>query len=969
MSDRDLRDVERLQRLNSLLDEGLSLAPEARARWLDTLAPAYSDLAPTLRNMLAARAIETRTFLAQPVAVKELISRNRLDLDDQVGATIGPYRLIKIVGRGGMGTVWLAERSDGVMARQVALKLPSQVSSPGLVERMRRERDILASLEHPSIARLYDAGASEDGRPYMALEYVEGKPIDKYCAERSTSVRQTLRLFQLVAEAVAFAHARLVVHRDLKPGNILVTTDGAVRLLDFGVAKLLRGEDDDVDTMGFDRADKLTRITGTALTLDYASPEQIRGERITVACDVYSMGVILYELLTGSRPHKPKQNTPGAMLDAIQDHEAPFVSHVAHRQIARGMRGDLDAILAKALKKLPADRYSSVEAFSADIRRLLLGEPVHAQKDSAWYRTRKFLTRHAGGVTAGFAVVFAIVAGAGIAVWQAQVARGEAARADQVKTFVVSLFGSAEPRTGAGGVVTAADLLSSAAARIDAELGDQPDIAAELGGLVGVAFTELGEEEKGKQALLTAIRIGEAALGKRHPITVNAKLVYANAVSQSDAKLGLELLEAALPDAIAALPGSAADVVWALRNKATLEARIDKARALASLKESIRIGEKHLGLYDRQTITSLGQLSNLQQFFGDFSDQLVSATVAVERARKVFGGKRPELTLTAVERWYGDALGANERAAESVEVLRQVLVDQQKLDGTDTRRVVFAKFALARGLIRAGSPVDALPLSEAARQFELGNSPQGVNSRLSANLNQLTTILGFLRRPDAALVYANEADAIAKQTTESPQHARTRRINRAYMHAQLGDDAGAAAALDNLPPDIATATVRAFSARLHGRSNGALISLSAHLPLREQELKVLSPIEQSAFLAELGIAYLESGHQEAAKVLAACLDRLDRIQVARSVVSSDCQIGNARLWIEVGRTAEAESLLNALVLSWAQANPGSVWHGEALYWLSKAQTRNGNEPDATRNLVLARRMLEKSNLPALRRLQ
>ncbi len=275
----------------------------------------------------------------------------------QAGMLVGPYRLLREIGTGGMGAVWLAERADGMLKRRVALKLPRLAwDIPGLAGRMERERDILAELEHQNIARLYDAGVDAQGRPYLAMEYVEGRPLDVYCREHGLGVQERLGLFLQVARAVAHAHARLVVHRDLKPTNILVTSDGSVRLLDFGIAKLLEGE------VGRESANEslLTQLGGRALTPDYASPEQIRGQAITVAVDIYSLGVVLYELLTGERPYKVAS---AAMLeDAVVRLEAPLASSVAHDKArARELRGDLDTIVAKALKKssAPAGRSRS----------------------------------------------------------------------------------------------------------------------------------------------------------------------------------------------------------------------------------------------------------------------------------------------------------------------------------------------------------------------------------------------------------------------------------------------------------------------------------------------------------------------------------------------------------------------------------------------------------------------------------
>ena len=336
---------------------------------------------------------------------------------DQPGDTIGTYRLLRELGSGGMGVVWLAERSDGLVKRPVALKLPHQVwQRAGLAERMAREREILATLTHPNIARLYDAGLTAEHRPFLAIEYVEGHPIDTYCRDRRLDSGARVRLFVQVANAVAYAHAKLVVHRDLKPANILVDADGQVRLLDFGIAKLLDQHQA--------RETALTELSGRPLTLDYASPEQIRGEPLTIGSDVYSLGVVLYELLSGARPYKLKRDSRGALEDAILEADPPLPSAVAEPGSRRSLRGDLDTIVLKALRKRPEERYATVHALVDDLERYLEGRPVLARSDGLWYRVRKFTARNAIAVGAAGAVLAAVVVGASVAAWQARVARG-----------------------------------------------------------------------------------------------------------------------------------------------------------------------------------------------------------------------------------------------------------------------------------------------------------------------------------------------------------------------------------------------------------------------------------------------------------------------------------------------------------------------------------------------------------------
>ena len=359
------------ERLSALLDEALAHPPGRRETWLAELASRDPQVADQLGELLesasAAQAeglLETRDVIERRLAVAGT-------RESWVDKAIGPYRVIAPLGQGGMGSVWLAERADGLFSRRVALKLVHRTLEAAATERFARERQILAGLDHPHIARLLDAGFTEDGQPYLALEYVEGQPLTAYCDARALGLRGRIELFLQVIGAVQFAHANLVVHRDLKPANILVTADGQVRLLDFGIAKLLaEGHTDD---------SALTQAAGRAFTPDYASPEQILGAPVTTSSDIYALGVVLYELLCGRRPYQLKRDSRGALEDAIltadplKPSQVPIPEVVARarsasaRKLHRELAGDLDTILLKALKKKPAKRYRTADALGSDL--------------------------------------------------------------------------------------------------------------------------------------------------------------------------------------------------------------------------------------------------------------------------------------------------------------------------------------------------------------------------------------------------------------------------------------------------------------------------------------------------------------------------------------------------------------------------------------------------------------------------
>lgn len=488
--------------LSALLDQALALPAAERPAWLAALPPEQAAHRFVLQQLLDAQAqVETDDFLAAlpalPVPDAALPGLAAGELAP--GQQVGPWRLLAPIGSGGMGTVWRAERADGGLERSVALKLPRLGWDSSLAERLNRERRILDGLAHAHIARLYDAGVDILGRPWLAMEYVEGERIDHWCQARHTPLRARVALLLQVADAMAHAHARLVVHRDLKPANILVTAEGQVSLLDFGIAKLLDGEQT--------HATALTELSGRALTLDYASPEQIRGEPQGTASDIYSMAVVAFEVLAGVRPYRLKRGSAAELEEAIASAEAPLASSVATEPALRkALRGDLDAILNRGLKKSPAERYPTMEAFAQDLRRWLGGEPVQARPDRLAYRTAKFVGRHRLPVAAGVAVVVALVLGASVALWQAgeareqaKLARAEAASAKAVQNFLQSVF-----LTSSGNQLDASkarqtpaqELLDRGAERIDKELADVPEARLNLYGTLGNMYTEFALYDK-----------------------------------------------------------------------------------------------------------------------------------------------------------------------------------------------------------------------------------------------------------------------------------------------------------------------------------------------------------------------------------------------------------------------------------------------------------------------------------------
>ncbi len=508
----------RWPRFSALLDDALALPPGQRATWLAALPAADADLHDGLRRVLAADTRPDDAFLQRPRARlaagrdgahggegnegtnHRLSDDNTLADGDgpplHAGQRIGPWQLEAEIGRGGMGVVWRARRADGAYQREVALKLPHAHLLAGAVQqRFRRERDILASLAHPHIARLYDAGLTADGQPWLALELVRGLPITQWARQQRLPLAARLALFDQVLAAVAHAHARLVAHRDLKPANVLVDEQGAVRLLDFGIAKLLH-DDDDADADA-----PLTRAGQRIATPAYAAPEQLAGGTVSVATDVYALGLMLFELLAGQPPFGAQRPPPEAdppLPSTRADAAQAAAAGLALPTLRRALAGDLDAIVSRALQYVPLDRYASVAALAADLDRHRRGLPIDARRLTPLHRAAKFVRRHRSAVALASLLGASIAVGVGGVAWQAQRAEAQARRAAAVTDFLLGVFKASDPRIASDtprGQISAKALLDASAGRIEARFADDPALQIELLRTVATLYRELGESE------------------------------------------------------------------------------------------------------------------------------------------------------------------------------------------------------------------------------------------------------------------------------------------------------------------------------------------------------------------------------------------------------------------------------------------------------------------------------------------
>ncbi len=497
------------EELSPQLDSLLDIQPADREAWLDALEATNPRISAALRLLLAETAsAEAAGFMGGPSIAASPV---RASLE---GLRVGAYTIERLIGRGGMGEVWLAARTDERYQGKCAIKfLDAAFGSARLARRFQQEGQLLSRLTHPNIARLIDAGATEQGLAYLALEYIDGKRIDDYCEH--LSIDACVRLFAQVAAAVAHAHTQLIVHRDLKPSNVLVTKEGQVKLLDFGIAKLLGP-----DASGAEA--EHTRLEDAALTPEYAAPEQLVGEPASTATDVYQLGMLLYVLLTGRHPLPLQTNRWERMRVALQS-TVPLASQTATGPDRKALRGDLDAILAMALRRVPAERYPTAQAFREDLLHYLAREPVHARRGAGWYRMRKFVDRHRIEVAVSalavvglcVALAYALMQGREAAI-QRDATRRELARATASNDFMTFLFSAAAPGDEK---LSSAELMQQASRLIDLQFANNDELRADLLVTLGTQYMQTQQwmeaETHFGRALEMANRVGDPALSAR----------------------------------------------------------------------------------------------------------------------------------------------------------------------------------------------------------------------------------------------------------------------------------------------------------------------------------------------------------------------------------------------------------------------------------------------------------------------
>jgi serine/threonine-protein kinase len=925
-----------LKEVLALLQTGLELPADQREAWLAALDSSKTRLKPTLSALLQKHAEhETDDFLkdlarytsgaGQPGA--EEAGAATVAAAPAAGGVVGPYRLISPIGEGGMSSVWLAERTDGVLRRKVALKLPHWWALAKLTDRATQEREILASLEHPNIARLYDAGITDDGRPYLALEFIEGKAIDVYCREHKLDVRARVALISQIARAVAYAHSRLIVHRDLKPSNILVDAQGNVHLLDFGIAKLIEE--------GSAANKALTQVGVRVLTPEYASPEQITGSPITTESDVYSLGVVAYELLAGTRPYAFKSALT-ADWDVLSSEVRAPSTVTRERATARNLRGDLDTIVLKALKKEPGERYAAAAAFADDLDRYLRGDPVVARPDSAGYRLRKFAIKHRLAVGAAAAVVLALAAGLAVASWQLRVARAEKKRAEEVKEFVASIFRSADPYFTGEQQMKASQLLTLAKERIDREMASQPESSVELLAIVGEAQANLEEYDAARSTLQAALDLAARKLpdGSVHTSQALAQLATIHA-NEHEYDLAKRELDAVIPQ----LRDYGRPAVRALVNALQTRGFVagdegDADRAIADMREAVAIAEESLGENDSETILATRQLAQEYLMAGRSSEAVSAAREAFGRARTNFGAGGRNALLVETEDVYGRALADSGQLAAGIEHLQNSITRTEQLLGPNNGSIASKLSWLARAQLKLGDLPGAVAsmtrsvsaatneLDRARAQASLGvtlvaarRTDQAVATLRPAveDLERLDTGEGSWL-PNATATYGT-ALALAGQTAEA-QRVLQESLSTGKVAGPALADTHNALGLCALNANNAAAALQHFQTALETAG-------PADPPSRIRAAAMLG-----AGMAQIDLGKLREAEQTLREADAA----YRKIYQLPTPALADVHVARGRVAMLEGRSQDASKLFDEADTFWRGYESKSRWAREASQW-------------------------------------
>ncbi len=899
-------DAARLRHAAEIFDEIVDLPGDEQGRRIEAASAGDVALRAQVEALLRADATSSHLLDRLPdlspisgaVAVPE-----PAEPVDRSGELVGPYRILRLVGRGGMGDVFLAERADGQFEQRVALKVVRhEFASPSVVRRFLRERQILARLRHPNIAPLLDGGVSAGGEPWFAMEYVDGLPITVAADRQGLALEARLALWLDACAAVQYAHRNLVVHRDIKPGNVLVTAEGQVRLVDFGIATVL-------DPRLEDAGGATTIFGGRLLTPAYAAPEQVRGGPVTTTTDVYALGALLYELLCGRRAIEPGSPMAAEVERAICEREPVAPSRRVSRARARLLRGDLDTIALTALAKAPERRYASVEAMAEDVRRHLTHRPIRARPHGMGYHADRFVRRHRVAVAAAAVAMAAVVGGGAVAVWQARRATAEARRATAVSEFLVGLFETADPEHAGRSDVTARELVDRGVARLDSTLADNAALRVELLVLSGTIYRKLGHFEP---AILALERAAEAA---------GEKGVNADARPQALLALGTAYKEAGQRDRAESALRRAVEEWRRLGRGATREAAAamgELANAIAWRgahdeaerlhREVLAIDTRLLGRDHLDVATDLDNLGTFLLGAGkyDEADRAFADALAIARRSREPAGP-VAITILGNLAVLRSAQGRHE---ESLVHQREVLAARRRVYGDAHPDVAISLSNIASTLSDLGRLEDAQRAWEEALAIHR-RQPEAPHPDRHIALNGLAIVA--YRRGDlvAAIGAMREAVAAWQASAGEDGPAYLTGINNlGVMLCDAGEFAEAEALLRKAAAGRERVLGASHPEAAHARRNLAVL---LHRTGRDGEAEALA---RAAFeVQERQFAPDHARRVDAAATLGAILLARGRARDAEPLLRTAADRRRAQLGEDHPDTLEARGLLGACLLA------------------------------------------------------
>ena len=910
---------DRFRRVDALFDAVLDLPTTDQAAFIERACGDDATLRAEVVQLLRAHHRSGSILDAPAAQLSPLLLDGAGALADPIPDRIGPFRVVRAIGEGGMGQVFLGERADGQFEQRVALKVIRH-PVPGLVRRFLEERRILALLEHPHIARLVDGGITSDGLPYFAMEFVDGEPIDRYCDARNLSLDDRLMLFERVCDVVSYAHQHLIIHRDLKPANILVRSDGEVKLLDFGIAKLLDAPG------GQPRLDE-TRTGFRVMTPDVAAPEQVLGRPVSTATDVYALGVLLYALITGERPYDVRGKSPAEIERIVCDQIPPAPSLRAPAALRRRLRGDLDLIVMTALQKQEERRYQSPAALALDLRRFRGGEAILARPDSARYRLGKFIVRHRTSVTVVGLLAATVAAGATRERVLRNRAEVAARKAKEVESFLIGVFDVADPlgwSEADRGAVSARDLLDRGARRIDSTLVSEPEVQADLRAVLGRVYTNLGLYARATPLLERSLEQRRTLRGSEDSSVATTMDLLGTALAEQDRQdEGERLLRGALERRRRLFGDTSDATAQSMEHLATLlEGRAQYAAADSLHRGVLAIKQSLFGDSSVEVANSLNNVALVRYEMSkyDEAEPLYRRALAIQLRRL---GEQHALTAATMHN-LAQTLQSGGKLEEAERYYRRSLAAKRATLGDAHPSVTIGLnnlglfLALQRGqleegeaLVRQAVTLDRKTFGDRHTYVAEGLRNLGIILRMKGRFVQADSVIREAIVIDRALLaephekIANLYGQLAQvryQLGDSTEAIRLMRESLSQFRTLLGES------------HLSTLITTANLARLLTLGGGAAESesLARALLSRLDSANVAHRPQYIGTTATLGAALLTQGRvDDALPILDRALAMARRAWGEENVSTALARVWYGSALVAKGRYAEAEPLLRA----------------------------------------------------------